>query len=305
MPCPVNGSCLPLRSSWRHPNNGASEIFSSEYAASLITKFNASGDHESLNALLVHVEPLARQVLEYRASTKFEELDELLSRVRLKLWKSVRLFDPAKGTAFTFCATVIRSASMSAVGESWRRGERYCEITEAKACTSPAEVASREAMADIEHRVRQTKSACTDGYERRAQRWLVLSFLDSGFNLKRHEAADGAMRAFSISHPRSRQLFDLTMLSVRRELIGEKRLPVIHPDLLRGSKLEPLRRYGVFLSQNDFSKLAVLMKDLAPNLVLAMRPENIGAIRRGEPEPTLDNLRLVLNGEPNARPLFG
>jgi hypothetical protein len=60
-------------------------------------------------------------------------------------------------------------------------------------------------------------------------------------------------------------------------------------------------RYSRFLSQNDFSKLAVLMRDLAPSLVLLMRPENVCRIRRGDPEASRANLRLVLDGERNAR----
>jgi hypothetical protein len=55
------------------------------------------------------------------------------------------------------------------------------------------------------------------------------------------------------------------MLGVRRQLIGEKRLPLITPDLLRGTKMEALRRYARFLSEADFRKLAVLMRDLAPS----------------------------------------
>lgn len=306
MPVPsVNGS-ESVVSSWRHPN-GVSPIFDSAFAESLIRQYNESlgSDITALDSLLRHVEPLARSILEYRASSKFEELDELLSRVRLKLWKTLRLYDPARGTAFTFCATVITSAAMSSVAEAWARSDRHCEITEAAAYTVPADAASSEALSDINYRVRQAKSACTNPYERRAQRWFIESFIDTGFVLKRHQASDAVMRVFGISHPRSRQLHDLTMLEVRRQLVGEKRLPLITPDLLRRTKSHALMRYGPFLSRNDFSKLAVLMRDLAPSLVLAIRPENICRIRRGDPEATKVNLGLVLNGEPNARPLFG
>jgi hypothetical protein len=304
MPITANGSD-PVVSSWRHPA-GTPRYFDPAYAETLIRRYNESlgSDISALDALLVHVEPLAKSILEYRASTKFEDLDELLSRVRLKLWRTVRLFDPARGSAFSFCARVINSAAMSAVGEAWARADRYTEITEAAGSTIPADIASREVIADIDHRIRRARSSCVDPFERRAQRWFVESFIDAGFVLKRHEAADSVMKVFGISHPRSRQLHDLTVLEVRRQLIGEKWLPLITPDLLKGTKLEALMRYAYFLGAADFSKLAVLMRDLAPSLVLAMRPENICGIRRGDPEASRANLRLVLDGEPNARPLF-
>jgi hypothetical protein len=293
----------PLKRSWRH-HEGTTHYFDSDYAGKLIEEFNANGATEPLQALLVHVEPLAKSILEYRASTKHEELDELLARIRLKLWKSLRLFNPAKGTAFTFCAQVINSAAMSTVGEVWAYRDKYFELNDENGFTASPALGSAEALDDIVYRVRQAKSACRNPYERRAQRWFIESFIDAGFVLRRHEAADAVMQVFSITHARSRQLHDLTMLEVRRQLIGEKRLPLITPDLLRGTKIQAINRYAKFLSENDFSKLAVLLRDLAPSLVLLMRPENACRIRRGEPEATRNNLRLILDGEPRARPLF-
>jgi DNA-directed RNA polymerase specialized sigma24 family protein len=157
-----NGS-EALRPSWRHPA-GVTRVFDPALAETLIRQFNASqgADIAALNALLKHVEPLAKSILEYRASTKHEDIDELLSRVRLKLWKSLRLFDPLKGSSFTFCSRVILSAAMSSVGEAWQRNERYCELAEAAGSTAPADIASREVVKDIEYKVRRARSACTN-----------------------------------------------------------------------------------------------------------------------------------------------
>lgn len=108
--------------------------------------------------------------------------------------------------------------------------KRYCEISEANGASAPADTASIEAVKDIEHKVRQAKSAYTDPFERRAQRWFVESFLGSAFTLRRHEASDAVMRVFSLTHRRSRQLHDATLLAVRRKLIAEKRLPLVTTD---------------------------------------------------------------------------
>ena len=129
-------------------------------------------------------------------------------------------------------------------------------------------------------------------------------FVDAGFTLKRHEAADSVMKVFNLTHRRSRQLYDLTMLEIRRQLIGERRLPLITPDLLRGTRSEALARYSRFLTEPDFSRLAILLRELAPSLVFGIRPENICRIRKGDAEATGINLRLILDGKPTAKPLF-
>jgi hypothetical protein len=88
-------SCL-FHPSWRHPN-GTTQVFDPALAEALIRRHNETGgtDITNLDTLLRHIEPLAKSIVEYRGSTRHEELDELLSRVRLKLWKSLRLYDPA------------------------------------------------------------------------------------------------------------------------------------------------------------------------------------------------------------------
>jgi hypothetical protein len=290
-------------STWRHPNGGR-YYFDSNYARELIERYNATGDLEALNQLLDHVEPLAKSILEYRATTRYEAIDEILSRIRIKLWKSSRLYDPAKGTAFSFCAKVITSTAASIVGETWNRNERYCEIDEADSCTMPNDAASLEAITDIEYRVRQLKTPLRDRYELSAQRWFVESFIAAGFILKRHEAADAVMKVYGITHMRSRQLYDLTMISVRRELIGERRLSPVLPDSLRTTKIAALIRYAKLISADEFTRLATLLQGIAPSVVLTVRPRNLGAIRRGDPKAIRINLNLILYGAPTDRHLF-
>src|SRR5262245_16377925 len=103
--------------SWR----GGAHYFRAGYAEWLINDYNTTGNAESLNELLRHVEPLAKSILEYRLSTKYESIDELLSRVRVKLWRSLRLFDPGRGSSFSFCAKIISSTAASTVAEVWAR----------------------------------------------------------------------------------------------------------------------------------------------------------------------------------------
>jgi hypothetical protein len=100
-------------------------------------------------------------------------MDELLSRIRIKIWRSARLYDPAKGSAFSFCAKVISSTAASAVGAAWAWNEHYCELADNDAAAGCDPLASIEAVADIQARVRMVRTPCTDPYELEAQQWLA------------------------------------------------------------------------------------------------------------------------------------
>jgi len=119
-----------LYPSWRHPS-GTKRYFDSDAARGWIEDYNRTGNAQSLNDLLEHIEPLARSILEYRSTTEHESIDELLSRIRIKVWQSIRLFDPARGSAFSFCAMIVSRAAMSAVAQSWNWSERFCALGEA------------------------------------------------------------------------------------------------------------------------------------------------------------------------------
>jgi len=94
-----------LHPSWRHPA-GTPRCFDSSYAARLIEEFNATGELAPLQELLVHCEELLRSQFEYRATTKYVPLAELMGTARVKIWRSLRLFDPARGSAFSFISRI-------------------------------------------------------------------------------------------------------------------------------------------------------------------------------------------------------
>jgi len=215
---------------WRHPDGGQ-HYFNSDYARKLIETFNQCGNMQAINELLRHVEPLAKSILEYRNTTQHESVDELMSKIRVKVWKSARLYDPGKGTTFSFVARIIQSISYSAVADAWNRAERFCELN-GENYYHPCGADSRFAVADIESRVFSIKTPCTDPYELQAQRWFANSFLDCEFHIRKHQAANCAMQVFRLDYVRSRWLFDLTLLSIRRELIADRRLTPISPGSL-------------------------------------------------------------------------
>jgi hypothetical protein len=152
--------------------------------------------------------------------------------------------------------------------------------------------------------IRSIKLPCTLPAERAAQKWYVESFIDSGFELRRHEVSDAAMTVYGLSHRRSRDLFDLTLLSIRQTLWNETKHREVEPNGLKGTKGTPLLRYTNFLTKEEFSKFVNLMRDLAPSLVVLVKPANEARIRAGEWDAVRENLLIVLNGDPAAVSLF-
>jgi len=254
MHAPLRQPDQNLHHTWRGGANGV-HYFDREYAGELIERYNLTGDQESLNQLLQHVEPLAKSILEYRCTTKHESMDELLSRIRIKVWKSARLYDASKGSAFSFIAKVISSTAASTIGEAWRRESHYCELGDNDPAAGCDLLTSREAIADLEHRIRQVKTPCSDPYELEAQQWLVASFIDADFGLKRCDAANAMMTVYGLGHAQSRRLFDLTLVAIRRELLTGRRLKPVNPRSLVQTRSAAIIQFARFLSENEFTRL--------------------------------------------------
>lgn len=185
-----------------------------------------------------------------------------------------------------------------------RRYEPLSQKLVAIRADESADLRSSLALKDLEHQIKSVKSAITLEAERESQKWYLLSFWDAGFEMRRHECADACMKVYGLSHGRSRQLYDLTILSIRQTLWDETKHEPVTPANLCRTKGLPLLRYVNFLSPQEFSKFAALMNDLAPSLVVLVKPANEKRIRAGDWPAVRENLELVLNGTPEAWPLF-
>jgi hypothetical protein len=160
------------------------------------------------------------------------------------------------------------------------------------------------AVDDLKHQIRSTKSAATEVKERQAQKWYVEGFIEAGFEMRRHQCADAAMKVYGLCHRRSRQLYDLTLLEIRRILYTEtKHSPVIVAQLQR-SKNDALLRFSNFCTPEEFLKLVALMRDLPASLVTLIKPANQSPIRAGNWPAVRENLELILEGDPRATKLF-
>jgi hypothetical protein len=109
---------------------------------------------------------------------------------------------------------------------------------------------------------------------------------------------------YGLSHARSRELYDLTMLEVRRGLYDLKRHQTIDPGQLIGTRCVWMVRYADLMSSTEFTRFFTLMRDLAPYVLLIVDPQNSSHRRDRCPEIGRRNIELVLNGCPAAVPLF-
>jgi hypothetical protein len=233
---------------------------------------------------------------------------ELLSDVNFKLLRSVAKFDPAKGTGFTYVSKIIDSSLRTRVTATRKNWQRNSELSDELINTLSAKVDDRSAADDFVHQIRShVKTMLTEPLEIEAQRWFVASFCDEGFHYRRHACADAAMGVFQLGHTRSRELYDLTMLEVRRALYGDvKRREQIAPGRLLGTRAQWMARYAPLLTESEFTRFAVLMRDLAPYLLLLIIDPAKANNHRRDRNPTIgrQTLELILYGHPDAVKLF-
>jgi hypothetical protein len=270
-----------LHKSWRH-HEGAEYVFNSAYAAALMQRFNINGDADAIESLLKHSEPLIKSLIRYRMATKHVPADEMLAATQLKIWRSCRLFNPQRGSAFSFVAMIANSVIASAISESWQRGERCIELDESLESFHAPKNGTQDAEDLIERVRRSVKTTVTEHHEVLYQRWFFQSLAASEFVLRRHQICDAGMQVYALSHENARQLVDMVLLESRRVLLADRRVRIVPPSALRSTRSAALRKYAAYLSEQDFSKLILLLKDLPPHLVLSAKPENRVGFRIGD-----------------------
>jgi hypothetical protein len=288
-------------------SNGNGHFFDNTAVEALIRDYQATSCPNTLGEIISRCAPVALSLIRSKATMRHEELDELMAIVNGKLLRSLPRYRPERGSAFAFVSKLTVNMLATTVTHRKKMAARYPALDRTFALNLPdqeRDFDSTVALDDMVHQIRSIKSSCTDSFEREAQRWYVESFIDAGFEMRRCECADAAMKVYGLSHRRARQLYDLTLLEIRRALWNEKKHSPVDLEQLRGTKGLPLLRYTNFLTPAEFSKFCLLMKDLAPYLVVLVKPGNETRIRAGQWDAVRENLRLILEGMPEATPLF-
>lgn len=289
-----------------HPNGGASSHCNNAEIESLIAQYKRTRDVESLSQIVALTQERALTLIRTYRTTRYKPIDELMSDVNCKVIKAVDKFNPQKGSAFTFLSHVISNVLFTSVSNARKDLARYHELTRGVLSELADKSYDRSAVEDINFTIKsRATTILTDETELEVQRWYIDSFTDKGFNSRRHECANAALAVFGIAHGRSRELYDLTMLEVRRVLYsGVQWRAQTHPGRLIGTRLAWMSRYTSLMNCEEFTKFVVLMRDLAPYLLLLVNARDSNRRRDRSPTVSRKNIELILYGDPDAVLLF-
>jgi hypothetical protein len=268
------------------------EIYFSESAAlSLFERWKREEDLAALNDLLKLCIPIIERLISRRQTARFETVEELTGFVLLRLSRGLqRHYDPERGRLFTFVTKSTESALIDAVRRKKRETCHLMPLDDV--LLNSLSVNGQEhghALDDIRYRILRIKTLSTCPFEKDAQRWLVKNLVESNFVFRRHQAADAMTIVYGLTPERSRKLYDITLLSIRRELIDERKLKPVRVEDLLGTRSKVLLRYRPRLNELQFARLTFLMQNLAVSL-----------IETGE-----FSLDEILYGSPLETPLFG
>jgi len=290
-----------------HPNGGAVHHFDNEQVTECIRRYQALGDPEALAGFVAASQERAKILIRHNAASRYVPENELISDVTWKLLRAVPRFNPERGSAFCFVSCVTMNVLHSAVNAQRKRTDRYTELDESivgKLSTNGN--THRETAEDLAHRIKSgVRTTLSDPHELDACRWYVDSFLAGAFELRRHECADACMVVHQLSHSRCRELHDLMLLECRRALYPE--LPprqTIIPGRLIGTRSAWMTQYAALMNAVEFTKFATLVKALGPFVLLLVDPLNCSRRQDRCPAVSRRNIEFVLNGCPNAVPLF-
>jgi len=169
---------------------------------------------------------------------------------------------------FTFVTRAVESALIDAVRRKRPGNGKLLPLEDAPPKTLSVNGQEHgEAVDDIVFRISRIKTVSALPHEREAQRWLVKNLVASNFCFRRHEAADAMTIVYGLSPERSRKLYDITLLSIRRELIAERKLKPVAEESLVGTRAKALLRYRDRLGELEFARLVFLMSNLAPAII--------------------------------------
>jgi hypothetical protein len=289
-----------------HSNGEGNEHLDNHRLEQSIFRFQA-GDAKALTEIVGLTQNRTLALIRFHKTSNFRTENELLSDINYKLMRSIGKFDPSKGSAFTFVSAVITSTLKTSVTNTRRDWVRYSELSDELVNTLRAKVDDDSAMNDLRDQIRAgAKTTLVDPLEIKAQQWFLESFVSDGFDARRHECADACMAVFTgITHAKSREIHDMSRLELRRLLYDDlKRRQPIEVGRLLGTRCAWMALYRPLLSADEFTKFVVLMRNLAPYLLLIIDPANRSHRRDRSPTVGRKNLQWILDGHPSAVPLF-
>jgi hypothetical protein len=266
------------------------EPFDEPAAQAVYRGYKESGAIAEMDRLLRLLLPVAETVVCKKLGYISGEFDEIRSYVLLRLCRGLtRRYDPVRGSLFNFTTKLTENCLIDQLRRKASRDKYFIALDDvmlARFCANGA--THKYVVCDLVYRVMQVRTVFCDRHELEAQRWLVRNLVVSDFCFHRWQAANSMTIVYDIPPERARQLYDITLLSVRRMLIGERKLKPVSASDLRATRAKALVRYRAQLSEAEFARLVYLMRNLAPSLI----------------ESNGFTLQSVLYGPPDERALF-
>jgi hypothetical protein len=289
-----------------NPNGGAREHFDTVRWEQAVRTYQEQDDLQSLVEVLKLGQSRTDALIRFHKSERYRPIEELRSEVNFKLLRALKSYDPAEGSGFTFLSCLVMNTLRSNVTSARKAWAKFVELgpeVSERLYSSPG---MYETVEDLTHRVKtQARTMLTAQNEINSLRWYIESFCEEGFEARRHECANAAMIVHGLSHARSRQLHDMARLEMRRILYGDvKRRTPITPFTLHGTRSAWMSRYAHLMNEHEFTKFAVLMRNLSPYLVLLLDPCNQSTRADRCRAVTRANIIWILYGHPDAVPLF-
>ncbi len=244
-------------------------FFDEEEVKALVVLYLKDKSEDIFAEILRQIDGVIHAIIYERGIHRYEDMDELVQKIHIKIWRVLGKFDPARGKFYSFITIVTHNTLGHINTELINRSSKFTplEINGDKSLldTLPAKDDDSEMREDVSVNINKILTTCTIDKEINAQRWLVRSFVDSNFSIRRHEAANCMMKVFAISKERSRELYDQTLLEVRRQLLQYAKIPMVKVSQLRGTRQKPLALYFKTQGQERFNKLVFLMRGIAPS----------------------------------------
>ncbi len=258
-------------------NKPGRHFFDEEEVKALVVLYLKNKSSDVFAEILRQIDGVINAIIYERGIHRYEEMDELLQKIHIKIWRVLSKFDPARGKLYSFITIVTHNTLGHINTELINRSSKFtpleCNGEKSLLDTLQAKDDDAEMREDVGVNIKKILTTCTIDKEINAQRWLVLSFVESNFSIRRHEAANSMMKVFAISKERSRELYDQTILEVRRQLLQYAKIPTVKVSQIKGTRQKALAAYFKTQGQERFNKLVFLMR--GSSLSANFNPNNL------------------------------
>jgi HK97 family phage major capsid protein len=267
-------------------------LFPEVQAQTLLREWQKTGNIDLIDDICRLCQPTVQKLISVRQTFLFLPREELesycLEQIARRLMS--KKYNAERGRLYTYIQRIAECVLITRVRREtkWTRRMTVLDEPLENSLHTDGED-SRHVVDHLLHVIAQIRTPFTKENEKAASRWLTRNLVESNFTFWRWDAANAMGVVFALSPSQSRQIYDSTVLEIRRVCLSEHRTKPVTGFGLRGTRDRSLLKYKARLSPADFSKLCILMHGLAPRQLI---------------DSGLYSLDEILHGLPRGRVLF-